>query len=232
MKAHRRKVNMKLLFRNETEKKCEGKNFRGACAKCFIVMYISICAQHAKIYPIEGEFVYTRSFRKRKKFFLHYFLMEYSWEPCFPMECSPLWNVFVESPTCISLVSCVVQWKANIFYFSHSFIFHFREYHSQFPCCVYIFSHPQTQNARKESKARGRKENSRQNEAQGRKENGKSFPTLNAFSKLLLRFFSFSLHSLSVVCEHFIDLEQPNNICCSSRPIIHSLSLTHSPRIF
>lgn len=44
----------------------------------------------------------------------------------------------------------------------------------------------------------------------------KTFPTLNEFRNYFLR-FSFSLHSLSVVCEHFIDLEQPNDICCSSR---------------
>lgn len=194
MKAHKRKVNMKFLFYPKKRERKE--NFSGSLRKLFYcAVHQPTCAQHAK--STEGELLYTRSsFRKREKVFLHYFLMEYSWEPC-----SMLLDGMCASQLCVRL--SVVSFSG-------------RRTYSLFPT-VYISCFVSTiHNFRAvctfRPTAKGKTENS-----QHKREEKKTFPTLNAFSKLLLR-FSFSLHSLSVVCEHFIDLEQPNDICCSSPP--------------
>lgn len=104
-----------------------------------------------------------------------------------------------------SLVSRVVLWKANIFYFSHSFIFLFREYHSQFPCSVYIFflAHSESKGKEEDEGAKNEKSLSHGKERKKKFSNSQRF-----FEVTFACFFRFSLHSLSVVCEHFIDLEQ------------------------
>lgn len=134
--------------------------------------------------------VYTRSFRKGKSFFTLFpngiFMRTMFHVPCFRWNVLLSKNFFVEPSMWISLVSCVVQWKANIFYFSHSFIFLFREYHSQFSCCVYIFSRPQTQTWEKK---KGENKKTLGKTKRRKEEKEKTFPTLNAFSKLLFVFF-------------------------------------------
>jgi hypothetical protein len=133
-----------------------------------------------------------------------------------------------------SLVSCVVQWKANIFCFSHSFIFLFREYHSQFPCCVYIFSRPFEPPHTAESQKRGKGGEARKENSQaGKKE--KVFQLSTLFRSYFCVFFVFPFIPFQSFAN--ISLTWNNlNICCSSRHIIHSLSFTRSfsfpPRIF
>jgi hypothetical protein len=63
---------MKVSYEGKLKKKREEKIFGGACAKCFIVMYISICAQHAKIYsPLKAKLCIHDRFEKGKKLFLN-----------------------------------------------------------------------------------------------------------------------------------------------------------------
>lgn len=121
------------------KKKCEGKFFEERAQNVLFWCISAFARNMPKYIPSKTKLCIHDHFEKGKSFFLHYFLMEYSWEPCsmFSMECAFSPKVLVEPSMCtISFVSCVVQWKANIFYFSHSFILLFREYHSRFPCCV------------------------------------------------------------------------------------------------
>lgn len=167
-------------------------------------MYISICAQHAK--SIERRKVYARSVfekRERKVFFVPFYII-FSWNihenhvPC-SMECA----VFPEVVCTFSVVSCVVQWKANIFFFPPlKNCFFVRTIHI-FRAVLVQFLH---QRAFCSEKTKKNTLSERQKVFQ-----------LSTLFEITFLCFSFSLHSLSVVCEHFIDLEQPNDICCSSR---------------
>lgn len=107
-----------------------------------------LCAQHAKIYPsLKAKCVYTiiSKEKKEKSSFLHYFLMEYSWEPS-------MFHVFdgirflseetfsVKPPMCIFHLS-VVSFSGRRTYSIFPTVLYFcfvSTIHNSL-CCVYIF---------------------------------------------------------------------------------------------
>lgn len=191
---------MKFLCR-----KSRKENFPRSLRKLFCDLY-----QHLRA---TCQIQHADHFERGKTKFSFYiiFLIEYSWEPCsmFSMEC----GVFSPNRELIHfhIVSCVVQWKANVrvLVFIHSTrrlnISFFCEKHSLLTCSVFNIKQC------KQTKKKETSGNSHQTS-----EERKNFSDSQRISKLL-SCFTLSLHSLSVVCEHFIDLEQPNGICCSSR---------------
>ena len=141
----------------------------------------------------------------------------------FSLEKVVLTSSSTRKPHCIpSLVSCVVQWKANIFCFSHSIILLFRVYHSQFPCCVYIFFHPRTP-----STLKGKGGEKRKTLGRKKKKKKKLFQLSTLFRSYFCVFFRFPFIHFQSFANISLTWNNLNNICCSSRHIIHSLFLTH-----
>lgn len=149
------------------------KIFRGACAKCFILMYISICAQHAKIYPIEDEIVYTRSFRKRKKFLFTLFPNGIFMRTMFHVF-NGMCFLSESSRRAVDVYDFICQLCRSV---EGEHILFFPQFYiavSWVPFTisvlrVNVFSSSNHKPVRKENGKRGEKFNSRQNEAKGKR---------------------------------------------------------------
>lgn len=150
MKAHKRKVNMKVLCREQSENR--RKNiFRASLRKLFYcdVYHVSICAQHAEN-PLKCVHD-DRRFRKRRwengKLFLPFPLHYILWNiheihvPRFTMECAAIPK---NREKCKKLSACIFHLSVVLFSGrrAYSFLTPFDEHSNSpwVPCCSQFFT--------------------------------------------------------------------------------------------
>lgn len=215
-------------------------------------VHISICAQHAKskssVYKRRrrrsSSSVFERE-REREKvlrsLYIIFYLHSCWWNihetrvPCFSMECAALpIVVFRVRLGCISVLSSQLFRSVESEHILSptvwvSLFVGFPSSSSSRPLllvstvlsvlCVHFTNSSEGRKGKEGRKERRKKKENSQRTWKGRK---RSASNSQRFFEITFFVFFIFLFSLSVVCEHFVDLEQPSDICCTSRH--HSFS--------